>query len=229
MSYPKRLVLVRHGESVGNLVDSTERTRLSIGTNLFPLTDRGRKQAAITAEWIRQEYKDGFDAMFSSYYTRAIQTAEIIKSVVDTGKYFVDPRLVEAQRGIYHHLNHAEIALKFPEEHQRRDKEGLYHYRPWGGENWPDVELRLLSLMRDLRLDRPGEEIILVGHGHSFLLLQRLLDGFSPDEALARYLQKDDKNGHGGVMDNAAVTEYLFAWGEPRLVRDNFVPWMDQL
>jgi broad specificity phosphatase PhoE len=228
MGYPNRLVLVRHAESEGNLVDSTERTRMAMGTNLYPLTPRGRMQATITAKWLSISY-DSFDVMYSSYYTRAMETSKILIGIMSADRLLVDPRLVEAQRGMYHNLSHKEIAEKYPDEHVRRNKEGLYHYRPWGGENWPDVELRLLSFMQDMKTDRVGQDIILVGHGHTFLLLQRLFDGFPPEEALARYLKKDDKNGDGGVMSNAAVTEYRFDGNGPRLVLDNFVPWKDQL
>lgn len=230
-----RLVLVRHGESEGNLVTSNERTRMTVGTNLYPLTERGRKQAEITAEWLNGEFGGTVDAVYSSYYERAMETARLVCDRMGLKAPYVDPRLAEAQRGMYHNLGHDEIAARYPEEHSRRDKEGLYHYRPWGGENWPDVELRLLSLMRDVTEDHANGDALLVGHGHTFLLLERLIEGFPPEEALRRYKLKDDRNGHGGVMDNAAVTAYEFdlssskSWNSTTKpwtkTLSNFVPW----
>lgn len=63
------LIFVRHGESEGN-----KGSRFNGNLNL-PLTDRGRKQAQRTAEFL-DKYK--IDKIYASDLSRALETAEII-------------------------------------------------------------------------------------------------------------------------------------------------------
>lgn len=64
------LLLVRHGESEANLKD------IFAGHYNADLTDRGREQAARTAEFIKKHYT--VDAVYSSDLGRAYQTASPI-------------------------------------------------------------------------------------------------------------------------------------------------------
>jgi broad specificity phosphatase PhoE len=66
-----RLLLVRHGESVGNLQD------VWAGWSETPLSAVGRRQAADTAARLAQEGL-GAVALFSSPLSRAWQTADVI-------------------------------------------------------------------------------------------------------------------------------------------------------
>src|SRR5512142_438697 len=50
MGWPKRLVLVRHGESLGNTMTVDERATCEVSTHAYPLTPRGREQARITGD-----------------------------------------------------------------------------------------------------------------------------------------------------------------------------------
>ena len=143
MGWPRRLVLVRHGESKGNLLSVNERAQYEVATHAYELTERGRKQAAITGKYLRREF-DKFDIYYTSYYVRAKQTMRIM---YPRAKVYEDPRLAESQRGIWHTMTKDEIARFYPGELERKRREGLYHFRPLGGENWPDVELRIHSFM----------------------------------------------------------------------------------
>ena len=77
MAWPKLLVLVRHGESEGNVRTMDERTWYSLPTHGYPLTERGRAQAAITGTFLRQRF-GSFDVRYTSYYVRARETMEIL-------------------------------------------------------------------------------------------------------------------------------------------------------
>jgi len=64
-----RLLLVRHGQSVGNVAQILQ------GQDNGLLTDLGREQAAQVAERLKDEH---IDAFIASDLTRAVETCEII-------------------------------------------------------------------------------------------------------------------------------------------------------
>jgi len=223
MAWPKLLVLVRHAESAGNVLSVNERATYESPTYAYPLTERGRRQAALTAEYLHKRF-DRFDVRYTSYYARAKETMSIL---CPGEKCYEDPRLAEAQRGIWHAMTRDEIRDRFPEEIRRRDREGLYHHRPLGGENWPDVELRIHSFLGTLARDYAGARVLIVVHGHWLILFQRLIHHHSIDECVRRY--------HERLAENASVTVYagrnswLFGPSRLELSLEAFVPWKGAL
>jgi len=215
MAWPKLLVLVRHAESEGNVLSVAQRANLDTATYAYKLTERGRKQAKITSEFLRK--KIGlFDVYYVSYYERSKETMRIM---YPKARVYEDPRLAEGQRGIWHVLTKKQVARKFPWEIIRKEREGLYHYRPWGGENWPDIELRIHSFLGTLSRDCEDKKVIIVVHGHWLILFQKLIHHFSIEEALKK--QKAD------FFKNASLTIYEGKNKQSRLIlkEENFVPW----
>lgn len=216
MPWPSLLVLVRHAESEGNVRTVEERAAYEVPTHKYDLTPRGRRQAALTGVWLRGAY-GAFDVRYTSYYRRAKQTMEII---CPQEKVYEDPRLREAERGIWATHTRDRIAQLYPGEIERKEREGLYHYRPFGGQNWPDIEERVHSFLGTLARDCGGKKVIIVVHGHWLILFQRLVERFSIDEAVRRY--------HEGAAPNASVTTYRGeGWRRKRLVRveQHLTPW----
>ena len=86
-SFPKTLILIRHGENIDNpLIDN----------NLLPLSDKGKKQALITKE----KLLNTFDTIFSSPSKRCQETAKIIS---DNSELIIDARLLEKGYGNKQH------------------------------------------------------------------------------------------------------------------------------
>ena len=98
----KLLILVRHGESEANV-----RKILSDHADLYPLTEKGRKQAGIAA---RNLAGIRFNTIFSSPVIRARQTAEIIASELDM-EYRVDERIRETGMGELNGLTSTEARM----------------------------------------------------------------------------------------------------------------------
>lgn len=217
MAWPKLLVMVRHAESEGNIRSPDERADYDMASYAYPLTPRGREQAAVTGKFLRDEFSN-FDIYYTSYYRRSKETMSLM---CPNAKVYEDPRLAEAQRGVWHTMTKEQVETRFPEELVRKKREGLYHYRPLGGENWPDVELRIHSFLGTLSRDCEGQKVLLVGHGHWLILFDRLVQRFSIEEALKRY--------KSGTVENASVTVYegMNVNGKSRLLlkEANIVPW----
>lgn len=208
MEYPKEIVLVRHGESEANVLSSEERTKLDSSTKDYGLTARGRMQAKETGAYLRQTY-GSFDAYYASFCRRTRETLELM---YPEAKIIEDARIAEAQRGIWHAMPEHAIDAHFPYERARRDKEGIYYYRPFGGENWPDLEIRIHSFIETLfRLHR-GQRVLLCVHGHWHMAFERIMHNFSTDELIRRYREDVAPNGSVTVYKGALVN------GRPQLV-----------
>ncbi|NTW22588.1 histidine phosphatase family protein [Candidatus Falkowbacteria bacterium] len=215
MPWPKTLILVRHAESEGNIMGVNERAQALVANYRFPLTPRGRQQAALTGSHLRRAFGE-FDKHYCSYYERARQTLDIM---FPDCKKIEDPRLAEGQRGIWHTMTLNQVKLRFPEEIERKEKEDLYHYRPLGGENWPDIELRIHSFLDMLQRDCGGQKVLVVTHGHWLILFQKIMQCLSIEEAM-RQLDL-------GVFENASVMVYRTR-NKPtdlRLSEKDIVPW----
>jgi probable phosphoglycerate mutase len=212
MSWPTLLVLVRHAESEGNIRNPDERAEYEIATYAYPLTKLGQEQAEKTGRYLRQNFGQ-FDVFYTSYYERAKETMRIM---YPAAKVYEDPRLAEGQRGIFHTMTKTEIAKVYPHELHRKQREGIYHYRPPGGENWPDMELRIHSFLGTLNRDCGGRKVLMVVHGHWLLLLQRLLEHFSIDEAIKRYDNSISANAavsvYTGMNNRLELQKYVIPW-----------------
>ena len=87
MSLPNDIVLVRHGESEGNIANRlskrgdddayTDELR-SRHSSLWRLTDKGREQVRMAGEWIRENIGDRFDRYYVSEYVRTKESATLL-------------------------------------------------------------------------------------------------------------------------------------------------------
>ncbi len=220
MGCPRKVVMVRHAQSTGNLLSVEERVNMKEPAHEYELTELGRKQAEVTGKYLREKFCE-FDCCFSSHYLRARQTLTIMFPEVPV---IEDSRLAEAQRGIWHRMSKEEVRRAYPGEVERKEQEGLYQYRPIGGENWPDVEGRIHSFRHTLALFHDAEKVLVIVHGNWLNLFRRVNDGLSVEELMRRY-----RLDNHGTVDNASVTVYRgkSVGGKPRLVleEENIVPW----
>ncbi|MGT2460784.1 histidine phosphatase family protein [Sinomonas atrocyanea] len=203
------LLLVRHGESEGN-VAATEAREAGVEVIDVPARDAdvdlsatGRDQAKALgtalgrlAEGVRP------DAVVSSPYARARQTAEI---AVETAGWPLqvrtDERLRDRELGILDRLTRLGVENRYPEESERRDWLGKLYYRPPGGESWADVALRLRSVLAELGNLGVGHRVMLVCHDAVIMLFRYVLEGLSERELL-------DLAGREAIL-NASVTRFV--------------------
>jgi broad specificity phosphatase PhoE len=211
-----QLLLVRHGESEGNVAATLAH---ETGAHVIPvpardadveLSDTGREQALALGRLLAGFPDESRAAVWSSPYLRARQTAEL---AVTTGGWqtpvLVDERLRDRELGILDMLTSLGVEARLPEEAERRRWLGKFYYRPPGGESWADVALRLRSLLTDLDRRHPGQSVMLVCHDAVILLIRYILEGLTERE----------------LLDIAAATTILNA-SVSRFVRpDGNGPW----
>ena len=186
-----QLLLVRHGESEGN-VAATLAHQAGAHVIQVPardadveLSDTGRQQALALGQFLAGFPDESRVVVWSSPYVRARQTAEL---AVTTGGWqtpvLIDERLRDRELGILDMLTSLGVEARLPEEAERRRWLGKFYYRPPGGESWADVVLRLRSLLWDLDRRHPGQSVMLVCHDAVILLIRYVLEGLTESELL---------------------------------------------
>jgi 2,3-bisphosphoglycerate-dependent phosphoglycerate mutase len=191
-NWPRRLWLVRHGQSQGNVArdaaDEAGAHEIDIDMRDVdvPLSDLGLKQAEAAGRWFASLPRDERpEIILASPYIRAKQTAEIIcKQGALTGgpaRTIIDERLREREFGIFDRLTTIGIRERFPEEAAHRRRLGKFYHRPPGGESWADVILRLRSMLNTINLQYCDKRIVVVCHQVVVLCFRYILEGL--DEA----------------------------------------------
>ncbi|WP_427173106.1 histidine phosphatase family protein [Arthrobacter sp. 92] len=186
------LVLVRHGESEGNVAATQAR---EAGAHVIDVPARdadvelsatGRDQALALGRLLSEVPDERrAAAVWSSPYVRARQTAELAVDAAGwPARVMVDERLRDRELGILDMLTSAGVEARLPEEAARRRWLGKFYYRPPGGESWADVVLRLRTLVNDLDRRHSGQRVLLVCHDALILLFRYILEDLSEREVL---------------------------------------------
>ena len=170
---PNRIILVRHGESEGN-VDSMK--YLTTPDYKLNLTATGREQAMEAGIKIKELIGEENLYVYHSPYYRVRQThEEIQKSIKDNVTVTVeDPRLREQDWGHLRHPYDSKIIDK------KRDDYGPFYYRIPDGESVADVFDRVSTFLETMHRDmaKPDfpDNVLIVTHGMTLrLFLMRWL------------------------------------------------------
>lgn len=203
--WPKRLWLVRHGQSQGNIArDAAHEAGLSvIDLDLrdvdVPLSALGEQQAEAAGRWFAALPEgDKPEVLLSSPYIRAKQTAEAICAAGGLAggakPTVIDERLREREFGVFDGLTTKGIAEVYPTEAAHRAKMGKFYHRPPGGESWADVILRLRSALNTINLQFAHKNVLIVCHQVVVLCLRYILEELSEADILAIDKQADILN-----------------------------------
>ncbi|MGY2029032.1 histidine phosphatase family protein [Nocardia gipuzkoensis] len=170
-----RLILVRHGETEGNVAKLLD-TRIPG----LPLTERGAAQAKTFGEGLLRPPK----VLFSSAALRARQTASYIEAATGVAAMVLDG-LHEVQAGDLEG-QHGEEAHRTFQQIYRAWHEGDLTLRVPGGESAQDVLDRFLPVIAELRNtyltpdDEGHGDVMVVSHGAAMRLVGRALADVRP-------------------------------------------------
>lgn len=159
---PKRIILIRHGESEAN-VDKYLFGRVPDYT--IELTERGRQQAKKAGECLKCLLLDESVYFYVSPFWRARSTFECLVSSFPRGQfiYSEEPRLREQEWGYLRSMD------EFDRICRERREYGTFYYRIPGGEAGTDVYDRVNDLLGSLYRDFADEDFpdncVLVTHG----------------------------------------------------------------
>jgi broad specificity phosphatase PhoE len=217
--WPAQIVLVRHGESVGNIAAEEAGRRGAARLDLAfrdadtPLSASGRQQAAAVGEYLaRSDEQTCPELVVTSPYRRARESAEAALETWDCERELVlDERLRERDFGAFDGLTAAGIRSEFAAEAARRSRVGKFYYQPPSGESWCDVTLRVRALLADLREGYEGRRVWLFTHQAVIMSFRYVLENLTEQELL-----EIDRTA---LLPNCSITVYERDGGGVRLAR----------
>ena len=165
------IILIRHGESLAN------KTRYMIGQTDVDLSERGREQAAATAEFLKDEH---IDAVYASDLLRAYNTA--LPNAERRGLTVItDVGLRETYVGDWENI---------PFETVRSEQAELYSKwcNDFGNMTFPNGEstygsgMRFLDAVERIAAANLGKRIIIAAHAGVMRAFWGIISGFGADE-----------------------------------------------
>ncbi|MFC7218612.1 histidine phosphatase family protein [Streptomyces polyrhachis] len=160
MARPRRIVLIRHGESEGNVDDTIYEREPD---HALRLTERGRGQARAAGERLREVFGDERVSAYVSPYRRTQETLSHL--ALDPARLRVreEPRLREQDWGNWQDREEVRLQKSY------RDAYGHFFFRFPQGESGADVYDRVGSFLESLHRSFEGpdhpENVLLVTHG----------------------------------------------------------------
>lgn len=209
----KNLILVRHGESEGNVAyaasaqgdDShfTDALQARHSSSLR-LTERGVKQAQDSGEWIRRNNDRGrLHGYFVADYVRALETAAHLD--LPNAQWERTFQLRERDMALMDGISVTARKERYPREVMEWSRHAFYAYPAGGGESMAQLCHRLsTSLLPELESRYENENVILVTHGHVIQALQVLIECLLPDEFHERMMAA----GLNDYVRNGQITWY---------------------
>ena len=159
---PNRIILIRHGESEGNIDKDKYRTIPDYALNLTPT---GVEQAQKAGRAIKEIIQAESLHVYLSPYFRTRQTFSNLRSGFETNiaKIIEDPRIRELDWGHLRHPDENEEIIK------QRDDFSTFYYRIPDGESGADVYDRvstfLETLYRDFNKPDYSQNTLIITHG----------------------------------------------------------------
>jgi broad specificity phosphatase PhoE len=193
--YPIDLVLVRHGESEGNLAQQLSKQGDDClwtedfskrHTSRYRLTEKGVEQAQAAAKWIKENVATSFDRYYCSEYIRAMETATILD--FEGAEWYLEFFLREQDKGCIggHSIMQREENYKTLMQKKNYD---AFYWAPPGGESIATACLRVEKFLETLRTSCSGFRVIVVCHGNILLGFRVRLERMNQDQY--RKWQKD--------------------------------------
>lgn len=164
--------MIRHGQSEANA------SHRFAGHSNFDLTDLGKKQAELAAEYLYKREK--LDAVYSSDLLRAHNTALPFSRLY--GLPVNDRKsLRELYAGAWEGMVFDDINEKYPEDF-RVWREDFSNARCTGGESVAELYQRIVPAVKEIAEENIGKTILIATHATPIRAIEAYANGFGADE-----------------------------------------------
>lgn len=156
-----KIYFLRHGVSEARLKNLVQ----GIGLK-YKLVKEGEHQAKIAAENLKDYH---FDVIFTGTSERAIATAKFTHKYHKSTPLIKESQLNERSKGEAEGVLKTDFNKQYPEilEQWSREEDA----RVPGGENYEDVEKRVVPILQSHLKEYQGKTLLYVGHGNVFKVL----------------------------------------------------------
>lgn len=226
MGLPKHLILVRHGQSEGNEIQSKYKKQgfdelftpefLDRHESQYRLTEKGVIQAQSAGNWIAKNIPEKFDRMYVSGHIRAMETAAHLDL---TGNWFIDMRLRERDGGLFNTISPKRRDTEY-KDWAKHAKSQPFLWRPPEGESVADVAMRTKDILETICRECDGKNVISVCHGHVIRTFRIWLERLS-------FSCNDLCRGEGeNAVHNCSIWHYTRENIEYPHVVEKYAGWM---
>ena len=233
---PQDLILVRHGQSEGNVaLNAAKRGDTSHMTEAYRqrsaadyrLTDKGRRQAALAGQWIRNWMSERevelFDRLYCSPYVRTRETAAHLG--LPEAAWHLEPLLRERDWGLWEGLGRDETREKFPTAFAQKTR-NRFLWRPECGESTPDLDLRAREMFATLARELAGQTALCVTHEDVMWAVRFRLEKMTIERWLEAVERDADDIPNCGILHYTRRTEDGTV--EPKFTRMRLVDPADE-
>ncbi|MBQ7363120.1 MAG: histidine phosphatase family protein [Clostridia bacterium] len=168
--------IIRHGESIGNF------NRLFLGHTNMDLTERGYKQADMTADALKNVH---FDVIYSSDLLRAYNTAVPNAKLRDM-VIIKDKRLREIYAGRWEGMSAEDIIKKDGELFTVEWRRNFGTFRIPEGESVIEAGERFASAVKSIAEENRDKTILITSHAAVIRSFYCKISGFLPNEYSAK-------------------------------------------
>lgn len=201
------IYLIRHGQSEANL------KHLFLGHGNLDLTEKGYKQAELTAD-----YLDSIpvDTIYASDLLRAYHTAECTAKRKGI-EIITDKELREIHGGKWEFCSFDSLSGMFPEDFKVWSEDiGLA--KPTDGESVKELAVRFMNAVTKIAENHPGQNVFIFSHATPIRTFYALASG-KPMEELKNI----------PWPTNASVTHAIFAEGKFQVIDYSIDYFMEDL
>jgi len=207
--------VMRHGQAESNLKN---RIVSNIKTNHSPLTEKGKKEAFLTAKKLKNKK---VDLIFSSDFLRARQTAELVAETIglDKKKIVFDKRIREINTGIFDGGSPEKYHNYFSSQLEKFSK------IPPEGENLIQLKQRVMNFLEEIDSRYRGKNILIVCHEYTAWMMTTGAKGLIDEEAAKLNENKKDFIGTGQCRE----LDFVSLPHDGNFVLDLHRPYIDKI
>lgn len=151
------LVLVRHGVTKHTAAKAFSG---GLGGDNPPLTQEGREQVMLTAEWLKP-LASSVSTVVTSPVLRTVETGELVAGALGA-RLVEEPAFAEIEFGEWEGLTFGEVAQRFPDE--MKAWMGATEVAPPGGESFDSAQARVLDGLSRVLETHAGETVVVTSH-----------------------------------------------------------------
>ena len=181
----RSIFLFRHGQTTFN------RDSRFTGFIDAPLTNAGKNDAKIIA--LRLKHKK-IDVAFHTSLSRSKDTLkEVLKHHPECKTIMIDDRMIERSYGNLAGKTHWQVVQKHGVEKYDQWHRS-FNISPPKGESFADVERRVSSFIKDLKLYAKREKlnVAISAHGNSIRLFRKIMEHASQEQAISWSIPYDN-------------------------------------